>query len=224
MAGETEVASEFELALIEVLSDAGCLERSLTAAAKEARNTGHRTEADALSKAVEELAIKAQDVALAMMDSAQITDAKHFAWANDPDGKTARELSLARGAVRSLQAHLERVAKFAEKEAPVQAQRTEAKEREEKAEAEKSAVARALAKAREAGAAKAAAAAAATPTKATTPAAPTAAPAAAAKADAPAAAKAAPAATTAAPAAPAKAAPAATAKPTPPVAKATPKK
>jgi hypothetical protein len=203
MAGETEVASEFELALIEVLSDAGCLERSLSAAAKEARNTGHRDEADRLTKAVETLAGGAQDLAIALMDAADITDAKHFAWANDPDGSTSRELALARAAARSLQVHLERVAKFAQAEAPVQ----EAKAAEAKADAEKASLARALEAARAAGAA-----AKAAPAAAAKPAPPAAAPA-AAKADAPAPAKAAPGAANAAPA-----------KATPQVAKATPKK
>ncbi len=153
MAGETDVASAFELALIEVLSDAGCLERSLTVAAKEARNIGNREEAAALEKAIGELAEAAQDVAFAAMETAGITDVKHFAWANDPSGATTRELALARGAARSLQVHLERVAKFAEVEAPYQEEKKEAEAAKAKADADAAKVAEAIAKAKEAGAA-----------------------------------------------------------------------
>lgn len=177
MSGETKLATALELALIEALSDANCVVRSLNLAAKEAEQDGNTTLAARLSKASTELGSAAVDEVIDVLNvTLNMSSDRMWALGSDPDGAITRELQLARAAARALEVHLERVNGFGrERDDAAERAAQDAADAAEK-EAEKArvqaSVDKALAAAKEATAKKEAAAQAAAPAKSAAAAAP----------------------------------------------------
>ncbi len=113
MAGETRIATPLELALVEALSDAGCMVRSLNLASKEAAGAGQKELAGRLERAAVQLGGGAQDEIIAVLsEELGLTADRTWALQTDPDGAITRELMLARADARAMNVHLERAMGF----------------------------------------------------------------------------------------------------------------